>query len=180
MELSIVVAMSENRVIGKDNQLPWHLPADLRHFKAVTMGKPILMGRKTHESIGRALPGRQNVVVTRQRGYNAKGCTVALSVDAALAVCADAAEVMVIGGAQLYRELLPRSTRLYLTLVHAVIEGDAFFPEIDPTIWRETGRTDHAADENNGLAFSFVTLQRRTSADSGGPSGQSGIELAPA
>jgi len=160
LELSIVVAMAENRVIGKNNQLPWHLPADLRHFKTLTMGKPILMGRKTHESIGRALPGRQNIVVTRQRGYQAEGCTVAQSVDAALAACANADEVMLIGGAQLYRELLPRSTRIYLTLVHAIIPGDTLFPEIDPAVWYETARADHPADEKNAHAFSFVTLQR--------------------
>ncbi len=168
MELSIVVAMAENRVIGNNNQLPWHLPADLRHFKTLTMGKPILMGRKTHESIGRALPGRQNIVVTRQRGYQAEGCMVTLSVDAALAACADAAEVMLIGGAQLYRELLPRSTRIYLTLVHAIIAGDTLFPAIDPAAWHETARADHPADEKNAYPFSFVTLQRRKSADRGG------------
>ena len=168
MKLSIVVAMAENRVIGKGNQLPWRLPADLRHFKTVTMGKPIVMGRKTHESIGRALPGRHNIVVTRQHGYRAEGCTVALSVDAALAACADAPEVMLIGGAQLYRELLPRSSTIYLTQVHAVIEGDAFFPEIDLAEWCESERSDYPADDKNEHAFSFVILQRRTTADFGG------------
>ncbi len=161
MKLSIVVAMADNRVIGRGNRLPWHLPADLRHFKSLTMGKPVLMGRKTHDSIGRALPGRHNVVVTRQSGYMAKNCTVVNSIDSALAACSNDDEIMVIGGAELYRELLPLCETIYLTLVHGDFEGDTFFPEIAPEEWRETTRVEHPADEKNPHPYSFVVMQRR-------------------
>lgn len=160
MRLSAIVAMSENRVIGKDNQLPWHLPADLKHFKEVTLGKPILMGRKTFESIGHALPGRPNFVITRDANYIAPGCTVMHSVDAALAAISENEESFVIGGSVLFQQLLPRVQRLYLTIIHDVFEGDIFFPEIIMKEWHEVERIDHTANEKNKYDFSFIILDR--------------------
>jgi dihydrofolate reductase len=160
MKISIIVAMADNRVIGHDNRLPWHLPADLKHFKATTMGKPIIMGRKTWESIGRPLPGRTNIVVTRDPRYTADGCVVVHSVDAALQACSADEEVMVIGGAEFYRQVLPRASTLYLTLVHDAFEGDAFFPELDSHEWREVEREDFDADADNPHAYSFIRLER--------------------
>jgi dihydrofolate reductase len=151
--ISLVAAHARNRVIGAGNRLPWHLPEDLPRFKRLTMGAPVIMGRKTHESIGKVLPGRRNIVVTRQTGARFEGCEVAGSLEAALALAADAPEVFVIGGAELYRLALPRADRLYLTLIDADYAGDAFFPEIDPAEWRETSREPRAG-------FAFVTYQR--------------------
>ena len=158
--LSIIAALSRNRVIGKDNQLPWRLPADLKHFKAVTLGKPVIMGRKTFESIGKPLPGRDNIVVTRDPQFRADGIAVAHSLDDALAQGRTAPEIMLIGGAQLYTQALPRAQRLYLTLIHTDIDGDAHFPKYDPAAWRETAREDHAADDSNPHSYSFVILER--------------------
>lgn len=158
--LSIIAALSRNRVIGKDNQLPWRLPADLKHFKSVTLGKPVIMGRKTFESIGKPLPGRDNIVVTRDPKFHADGISVAHSLDDALAQAHDVPEIMLIGGAQLYAESLARAQRLYLTLIHADVDGDAHFPDYDPADWRETAREDHAADENNHYSYSFQILER--------------------
>jgi len=160
MRLSIIVAMAANRVIGRDNQLPWHLPADLKHFKQLTTGKPILMGRKTWESIGRPLPERTNIVITRDTDYTAAGCVVVHSIDAALRAAGHNDEVMVIGGSELYRQVLPQATTIYLTRVHADIQGDAVFPEIDESEWREVERIDCEPDEKNTHAYSFITLQR--------------------
>ena len=160
MRLSIVVAMAANRVIGRDNRLPWHLPADLKHFRQLTTGKPILMGRKTWESIGRPLPERTNIVITRDTDYAAAGCVVVHSIDAALRAAGHNDEVMVIGGSELYRQVLPQVTTIYLTRVHADIEGDAVFPEIDESEWREVERTDCVPDEKNAHAYSFITLER--------------------
>ena len=167
MKVAIVVAMAENRVIGRDNRLPWHLPADLRHFKQVTVGKPVLMGRKTHESIGRPLPERTNIVVTRDRSYTATGCIVAHSIESALKAADDHEEVMVIGGTDLYWQLLPRADRIYLTLVHAEFKGDALFPEINESKWREVERMDCAPDERNPWPYSFIRLERVTPTASG-------------
>ncbi|WP_455234718.1 type 3 dihydrofolate reductase [Thiogranum longum] len=160
MRVSLVVAMAENRVIGRDNELPWRLSADLQHFKALTMGKPIIMGRKTYESIGRPLPGRICIVVTRDSSYTAEGCRVAHSVGQALETAAGYDEVMIIGGADLYGQLLERADRLYLTLVRAEIDGDAWFPEFDAQQWREIARESHQADEKNQYDYDFVTLER--------------------
>lgn len=159
--VSIIVAMSENRVIGVDNELPWRLPADLQHFKATTMAKPVLMGRKTFESIGRALPGRRNIVVSRTPGYAAAGCETVGSVQDALRRVEAEPEIMVIGGASFYEQLLPQAHRVYLTLVHANIDGDARFPEMDLAQWREVSRTDHQADDRNPIAYSFLVYERR-------------------
>jgi dihydrofolate reductase len=163
VKIAIVVAMADNRVIGRDNRLPWHLPADLRHFKQVTVGKPVLMGRKTHESIGRPLPERTNIVVTRDRSYEAPGCIVVHSIESALKAAGDHEEVMVIGGTDFYWQLLPKADRIYLTLVHAEFEGDALFPELDECEWREVERADCAPDEKNPWPYSFIRLERITS-----------------
>jgi len=160
--IAIVVAMAENRVIGRDNRLPWHLPADLRHFKQVTVGKPVLMGRKTYESIGRPLPERTNIVVTRDRSYEAPGCVVVHSINSALEAAGGHEEVMVIGGTDFYWQLLPKADRIYLTLVHAKFEGDALFPELDEHEWREIDRMDCAPDEKNPWPYSFIRLERIT------------------
>ncbi len=159
--VTLVVAATNDGVIGRDGGMPWHLPADLAHFKRVTMGHPIVMGRRTYASIGRALPGRLNVVVTRDRSFSAAGVTVAHSLDEALSACGDAAEAMVIGGGELYREALPRATRVHLTRIDAELDGDTRFPALDPAVWVETGRDERPPDERNAFPLSFVTLERR-------------------
>lgn len=161
MKISLVVAMSENRVIGRDNGLPWRLSGDLRYFKAVTMGKPIVMGRKTYESIGRPLPGRRNIVLTRDPAYRAPGCEVCPDLEQALALVGDVPEVMIIGGGALYAATLDRADRIYLTEVHATVEGDTWFPALDASRWKECSRERHEGDEGDGLAYSFVVLERR-------------------
>ena len=160
MKISIVVAMAANRVIGRDNQLPWHLPADLQHFKQTTMGKPILMGRKTWESIGRPLPGRTNIVITRDENYEAPGCVVVHSIEAALQAAAKQDEVMIIGGAEFYRQLLPRTNRIYLTRINEDFEGDILFPELISSEWQEVERVDCDADDKNPHSYSFIRLDR--------------------
>jgi dihydrofolate reductase len=160
MRISMIVAMDRQGLIGAGGKLPWHLPADLRRFRQVTMGKPIIMGRRTHESIGRALPGRRNIVLTRQGDYRASGCRVVHSVDGALAAAGQADEVLVIGGAQIYRLFLARADRLYLTVVEAELEGDTFFPQLDPAEWRETWAEDRPADEANPFLLRFAIWDR--------------------
>src|SRR6267154_4548523 len=159
--LELVVAVAENDVIGRGNQLPWRLSADLRRFKSLTLGKHILMGRRTYESIGKALPGRTNLVLTRSAGFQAADCTVVGSLDQArLASGADSA-LMVIGGAEVYRQCLPFAARIHLTLVHArVEEGDTFFAGWRGPEWRETFRERHRAGDKNDFDYSFVTLDR--------------------
>lgn len=160
--ISIIVAASENDVIGRQGELPWRLSDDLRHFKAITMGKPIVMGRKTWESIGRALPGRQNIVITRQDGFAADGCDVVGSLDGAIAVAGDVDEIMIIGGSQIYALALPLAERLYITRVHADVEGDASFPAVDATRWSLVADEQHHADERNEFDFSFRVYDRAT------------------
>ena len=160
MVVSLIAAMGENRVIGIHNKLPWHLPADLRRFRHITMGKPILMGRKTFESIGKALPGRTNIVVTRAAGYRAEGCIVASGIDDALTLCRESQEVMVIGGASLYEQMLMRADRMYLTLIHEAFPGDTVFPPFDASEWRETDRLNCDPDHENPFSYSFVVLRR--------------------
>jgi dihydrofolate reductase len=163
IRLAMIAAMSRNRVIGRDNALPWHISADLKHFKRTTLGKPVVMGRKTFESIGRPLPGRTNIVVTRQKDYRPDGVRVATSTASALALADEVAaadgadEVMVIGGEQLYRSLLPHAERLYLTEVDAEVEGDAFFPELDAR-WEVASEE---SGEENDWRFRFVEYRRR-------------------
>ncbi len=167
MRIALIAALDRNGLIGRNNALPWQLPADLQHFKRMTMGKPILMGRLTWESLGRPLPGRHNIVLSRDPGYRAEGATVVASIDAALAAAGDAEEAMVIGGSAFYRAMLPRATRLYLTRIDAEFEGDAWFPEIDAQAWRETAREAHAPDERNPHPYAFVTLERSAPAENG-------------
>lgn len=160
MRLSIVAAMDRNRLIGADDRLPWRLPADLAHFKRLTLGKPVLMGRRTHESIGRPLPERHNIVVTRDPGFRADGCTVVHSIEAGLAAAAAASEVMVIGGASVYAQCLARASRMYLTRIDAEFEGDTFFPAWNPSEWREVERRAFEPDERNAYPYRFEVLER--------------------
>lgn len=166
MNLAIIVAQAENRVIGINNNLPWHLPEDLRYFKRVTMGKPIIMGRKTFESIGRPLPGRTNIVVSRDTAYQPENVKVVNSLEAAkelaesICMVNGCDEAMVIGGAQIYEQALPLADRLYLTQVHAEVKGDALFPAFHPGDWAEVGREDFSADGPNPYDYSFIVLQR--------------------
>ena len=161
MTVSLVVAAAKNNVIGRDGELPWHLPDDLRHFKRLTTGKPIIMGRRTFESIGRPLPDRHNIVMTRDPDYAAPGCDVVTSVSDALDLAGDAAEVMVIGGGQVYHDFLPRADRIYLTRVQLEIDGDTHFPEIDAKEWQLVASEHHAADEKHAYAFEMMVLERR-------------------
>lgn len=161
--LAIVVAMDKNRLIGADNGLPWRLPDDMQWFVQQTMGKPIIMGRRTYESIPakfRPLKGRHNIVLTRDRSYEAPGATVVHSVEEALAAAGDVAEIIIGGGANLYAQLLPQTNRIYLTLIEAALDGDAYFPEIDQSAWRETFRQHHPADERHNFAFTWLILER--------------------
>jgi dihydrofolate reductase len=163
MRVSLIAALADNGVIGRDNQLPWRLRADLQHFKRLTMGRPIVMGRRTWESIGRPLPGRTNIVITRDTAFRAEGGVVAHSIEQALEAAGDCDELFIIGGAELYAQTLPLADRLYLTRVKAEVPGDALFPPLTPGEWREVGRESHGADENNEYACEFVVLDRRGS-----------------
>jgi len=159
----MVAAMTKNRVIGKDNQMPWHLPADLKHFKQVTLGKPVVMGRKTFESIGRLLPGRRNVVISRSTPADAKGAEWVTSLEQAFRLVQQHDEVMVIGGAEIYRQCLPLAQRLYLTEIDLSTEGDAYFPDYQSEKaddWRLIEESHHPADINNRYHCRFITLQR--------------------
>ena len=160
MRISLIAAMSRNRVIGKAGQLPWHLPGDLAFFKKMTRGKPIIMGRKTCQSLGRPLPGRKNIVLTRDPGFVAEGFVLVADPEAALAAAAPAEEVMICGGSSIYALFLPRAHRLILTLVDAEVEGDTFFPEFDQTDWREVERGEHGADDRNPLPRVESILER--------------------
>jgi dihydrofolate reductase len=161
--ISIIVAVAENGVIGSDNRLPWHLPDDLKRFKALSLGKPIVMGRRTFESIGKPLPGRTNIVISRQAGLAIAGVVVTGSLDAALAAAGQVPEIVIIGGAEIFRQVLPRTDLIHLTRVHARVAGNVVFPELDPDQWRESAVEHHAADERHQYAFSFVTLERAAS-----------------
>lgn len=164
--LAVMVAAAENDVIGSNNGLPWHLPADLRHFKRTTLGKPVVMGRKTFESIGRPLPGRANIVISRDPGYPAQGVRLVASLDAALRLAGQvaeldgAAEAVVIGGAAIYALALPRADRLYLTRIHATVVGDTLLPPIDWRQWREISRERHPAGDGNDHDYSFLVYAR--------------------
>ena len=160
MIISIITAMDMNQLIGKDNGLPWKIPADLQFFKKVTMSKPIIMGRKTFESIGRPLPGRQNIIITRDKTYTAEGCDVIYSIDDAVEVAGDVEEVMVIGGANIYQQFLNKADRLYLTRVMGKFDGDAWFPELDFSQWALSEKEDHQADEKNECDYSFQVFNR--------------------
>ena len=166
MRLSLIVAVAENGVIGRDNKLPWYIPADLRYFKQVTLGKPVIMGRKTWESMNRALPGRTNIVITRQSDYQAEGARVVPDLAAAIELAESTAlidgveELMVIGGAEIYRLALPLADRLYLTEVHADVAGDTFFPDWDREDWQEMAREQHEAPGEDNYRYSFAVYER--------------------
>jgi dihydrofolate reductase len=159
--ISLIVAVADNGVIGLDNRLPWRLPADLKHFKHLTLGKPIVMGRKTWESLPGLLPQRRHIVVSSNPGYEAAGCQVVHSLEQALAAAGQAPEVMIIGGARLYEQALPQARRMYLTLVHAQVEGNVFFPSYDLQLWVERERSEHEADAENPYPYTFLMLERR-------------------
>lgn len=159
--ISLIVAASINNVIGVQGELPWKLSDDLKRFKALTMGKPIIMGRLTWESIGRPLPGRQNIVITRRLDYEVAGCDIVSSPGDALRASGDAAEVMIIGGGQIYDLFLPKAGRIYLTRVHTEIAGDAYFSELDQGVWKLTTEERHQAGDKNEFDFDFRTYERR-------------------
>lgn len=160
--VGVIVAVAENGVVGRDGQLPWHLPEDLRYFRRMTLGRPIIMGRRTFESIGRPLPGRRNIVITQTPGFRADGLELASSLRSALELAAATApdEIMVIGGARVYAEAIPLADHLYMTEVHAQVPGDTFLPSVDWSEWREVGREFHPAEGNNAFDYSFVEYRR--------------------
>ncbi|GBL05114.1 type 3 dihydrofolate reductase [Glaciecola sp. KUL10] len=161
MKISMIAAMAKNRVIGAKNDMPWHLPADLKHFKSVTMGKPIIMGRKTYESIGRALPGRVNVVITSNADAVFDGAVTVTSVEDAIVAAGDVDEVMIIGGGTIYQTCLASANRLYLTFIDLDVDGDTYFPDFEQASkWREVERTEYLADEKNPYNYEFVTFDR--------------------
>ena len=159
--ISLIVAASTNGVIGVDGDLPWRLPDDLKRFKALTTGKPVVMGRKTWDSIGFPLPNRQNIVITRNPDFAADGCDIVSTPEQAIAAAGDADELMIIGGGTIYDIFLDKATRVYLTLVHAEIDGDTYFPTLDAGVWTEVERTAHPADERHPVAFDFIDYERR-------------------
>ena len=158
--ICLLAALAANRVIGRNNALPWHLPADLKRFKALTMGHPVVMGRNTHESIGRPLPGRRNLVISRNRDYSAPGCEMVHSLDEAIAACSGAQEIFIIGGAELFRESLPRAHCLEFTEIRAEFEGDVTFPEFSMAQWRETGREIHSNEAGIPFRYDFARYER--------------------
>jgi len=159
-KISIVAAMTPERVMGHNNKMPWHLPADLKHFKEVTWGKPIVMGRKTFESIGRPLPGRENIVITRNRTLSIEGCTVVHSLEEAFEVLKDHSEIMVVGGADIYEQVLPLANTLYLTRIHQSFEGDTYFPAWDAKLWQEVQCEYHDSDADNPHPYTFFKYER--------------------
>ena len=166
MKLAMIAAVAENNAIGINNKMPWYLPGDLRYFKAVTMGKPIIMGRKTFDSLKKPLPGRTNIVITRDQNWHHGGVKVVHSMDDAIALAESVSlingnqEVMIIGGEQIYRMALEKADRLYLTRVHQSFEGDAFFPELNESQWQETSRQDLRSEDENPITYSYLVLDR--------------------
>ena len=167
IRLSLMVAKASNRVIGRNNKLPWYLPNDLKYFKQVTFGKPVIMGRKTWDSLGKPLPGRTNIVITRQTDFQAEGAKVVATLDEAVTLAENVAfiegqdEAVVMGGAEIYALALPKTDRLYLTEVHAEVDGDTWFPEYDTSEWKEIGREDFSAEGPNPYDYSFVVYERK-------------------
>ncbi len=161
MVISIIVAMGNGRVIGIKNKLPWDLPADMEHFQQLTIGKPVIMGQKTFESIGKPLPGRTNIIMTLDKDFNPSGCLIACSIEEALEKAKDFKEAMICGGVSIYKQFLPLADKMYLTLIEGDFEGDAYFPEFDWNDWQETERVDNEPDKDNSYPYSFVTLQRK-------------------
>jgi dihydrofolate reductase len=161
MIVSFVVAIAENNAIGKDNKLLWYLPTDLKHFKQITNGQTIIMGRKTYDSMGKPLPNRRNIVITRNADLKLEGAEVTNSLAEALLLCKTEEEVFIIGGAEIYKQALDQTDRIYLTRVHQQFDADAYFPELDMDKWVETAREEHQPDEKNNIAFTFLTLESK-------------------
>ena len=161
MIVTIVVAIGENNAIGKNNELLWYLPKDLRHFKTITKGHTVIMGRKTFESVGKPLPNRRNIIITRNTDLAIEGTEVVHTLEEALELCKQAEEVFIIGGAEIYKIAMPHTDKIYLTVVHENFEADAFFPEIDRNLWLETASEKHLPDDKNNLNFTFSTLERK-------------------
>jgi len=167
MVISIIVAVAQNNVIGRKNRLPWHLPADLKHFKELTLHKPIIMGLKTFESVGKPLPGRDNIVLAREPNCQIEGCKIAHSIEEALSLARESllgkenGEVMICGGASIYNQFLPLAQRIYLTRIWADFEGDTYFPELSEKEWEEKERIDNSPDEQNPYKYSFIVLERK-------------------
>lgn len=161
MIISLVAAAAENNVIGKDNTLIWRMPADMKFFKNLTTGHTVVMGRKTYESMGRPLPNRKNIIITRDKNYKADGCVVINSFSDILMLCKDESEVFVIGGAEIYKQYMNSADKIYLTRIHYSFQGDAFFPEIPSSDWYETKRQDFAMDEKNPYPYSFIEFNRK-------------------
>ncbi len=161
MIISLIAAIGKNRVIGNKNSLPWSLPADMKHFKELTTGKPVIMGRKTFESIKKPLPNRTNIIITHDPNYKAEGCIIAHSLDDALKAAENQKEVMIIGGSQIYKEFLPKADKLYLTLIDADFDGDAYFPEYEIEEWKETAYEEHERDKDNPYNYTFLVLTRK-------------------
>lgn len=157
MIISLIAAMARNRVIGKDNRLPWNLPADMKRFRELTLGKPVIMGRKTFESIGRPLPKRKNIIITRDKNYRAEGCIVVHSAKDALKAAEESNEVMIIGGEQIFSEFMPLADRMYLTFIEEGFEGDAYFPQFSQDEWKETSREEYS----NDMRYSFVNFEKK-------------------
>ena len=161
MLISFVVAMGKNKVIGKNNSLPWTMPADMKRFKELTLNKPVIMGRKTFESIGKPLPKRKNIVITHDKNYDAEGCIVAHSIDEALNAAGNAKEAMVIGGSQIFREFFSKANKIYLTIIEHNFDGNIKVPEYDITEWEETSYEEHEKDAENPYDYSFIALERK-------------------
>ena len=161
MTISIIAALAKNRVIGKNNKLPWNLPADLKHFKKLTLGKPIIMGQKTFESIGRPLPGRANIILSLDENFKPQGCIVAQSIEEALKILEHEKEIMIAGGASVYKQFLPLANKMYLTLIDANFEGDAYFPEFNWEDWEVIERIENQSDKETPYKYTFLTLQRK-------------------
>ena len=158
--INIIVAMANNRTIGLGNKMPWHLPADLKHFKSITMDHPIIMGRKTYQSIGKALPGRRNIVVSRDPAYQLEDAEVVRDLEQAVAICGDVSDVMIIGGATIYEQMLPKAHRLYLTFINLDVKGDTYFPDWKAYGFREVASESHQPDDKNPYSYRFVTLEK--------------------
>jgi len=161
MKISLIVAMASNRAIGLNNEMPWHLSADLKKFKQITMGSPILMGRKTFESIGRPLPGRNNIIISRNKDYQQQGCLVFNSIEEAIASCQQEEEIFIIGGATFYQAALPLADKLYLTEINKSFAADTFFPVIDRADWKELAREDISDDSSVDFSYSFIVLEKQ-------------------
>lgn len=161
MVISIIAALAKNRVIGKNNKLPWHLPADFQHFKKLTLGKPVVMGQKTFESIGKPLSGRTNIILSLDENFSPEGCVIVRSIEEALKAAGDSEEVMICGGASVYKQFLPLAHKMYLTLIDEDFEGDTYFPEFDWEDWQETDRAENQLDKESPYKYTFVTLRRK-------------------